>query len=296
MFFYIFIFILLCIFSVIVSFYICADYFGTTPHQLISKKYYKEIYPEEIIDLSEIANEKIIFLVAAYNVDIKKLMTRIIYLSKGFKDFKIIIYALDSTLEISIKFLNIYKLLYPDNIILLPKQDLKKLNRMERIYKIRNILLQYIKNFDHTYKILIYDADHIGPMSKNGLVDAINRLNNNSNIYAICASGTNTVIRGFHFVYDTFAYINQNNKNGFKLKLHYMLQNYEKIISGFSGAVLYRYKDIINLKYEYKLNLCEHADLHQKLKTNFDMKFGKECFMEMSKKWHIYVGLQPSVK
>jgi hypothetical protein len=289
--------IFIVILILIKSLYYMMDNYKITPHQYFFPEYYKVKFIESSPNLTLISSEKIIILVAAYNSDIDLLIKRILYLSEGFADFKVFIYGLDSTSYSTLADLKIYSNHYPKNIFLIPPVKLLNLNRIERITKIRNILLNHIKklNISPNYKILVYDSDHIGPMSKNGLIDAILRLNQKPEIYAICASGTVPILPGLLFLYDSFAYINKNYKHKFKLKLHCLLKEYNLIVSGFSGAVLYRYSDLINFEYEYVPNTCEHVVLHKALKLKFQFKYNKECFMEMSKKFQIYVGLQPSI-
>jgi hypothetical protein len=174
----------------------------------------------------------------------------------------------------------------------------KNLQRIIRIGTIRNTMLNYVQNLnlDNTWKVIIYDSDHVGPMSKIGMIDSIERLNFNQELYAICASGTNNIIPFASFLYDSYAYLNIYDKNPIEFRSHNFLKEYTKIISGFSGACLYRLSDLKQCEYILNPNICEHISLHKFLKNKHDQKYKKECFMEMSKKWHIYIGMQPSNK
>jgi hypothetical protein len=265
------------------------------PDQILNSNNYQIKYPHENPDITKIKNQKIIFSLAAFNVDMLKLKKRVQYLSEGFKEVHIFIYSLDSTDENTLKELQIWKS-ENNNVHLVEPINLKGKPRILRIGGIRNEILKQakLKIKDENYLYITLDADHKGPMSKSGLIDAIERLNSQKEVYAICASGTNTIYTGLSFLYDTFAYINKNNIPGFKLKLHSTLNKYNQIISGFSGAAVYRYTDLIDIEYNLKSDECEHVSLHKTLKEKYDKKYKKECFMEMSKNMHIYIGLQKS--
>jgi len=297
---FIFIFIIFLIIIGLIILYFCIHN-NKTPHQLFFTKYYGDIYYNENIDskvLDKIKNEKILFMIPAFNCNISKLKNRIKYLVQGFKKYKIFIYGLDSTNLETIQELKEWKNTDFNNIYLIPINEniSKDLSRTERIALIRNSILNYIKNLnlDDNWKAISYDSDHKGPMSKLGLVDSILRLNGNKEIYSICTSGTNSLFPGFHFLYDSYAYRDINNKK-FKIKMHYLLDDYNKIISGYSGASIYRFKDLKNIEYPLNKDTCEHIGLHNILKEYYDNKYKKSCYMEMSKLWHIYIGLQPSI-
>jgi hypothetical protein len=285
--------VIICIVILALIVFIYFKYNNIMPHQVLVPEVYKTIYPNEIINFDTVKNKKICFSVAGYNCNIPLLRERLEYLVQDFQDYRICIYALDSTSKQTIQDLHNWK---NPKVHLVPIVNTKNLQRIIRIGTIRSTLLEYTKkiNLDSTWNCVIYDSDHIGTMSKIGLIDAIIRLEQNPELYAICASGTNSLFYGLHFLYDTFAYLNKNNVPGFKCKLHSSLVNYTQIISGFSGASLYRYADLVDVKYDLNPEICEHVVLHKALKSKFDRKYKKECFMEMSKKWHIYIGLQPS--
>lgn len=275
-------------------FFLCYKY-TILPHQIFFKKYYSNIYIETVSHLDIIKNEKLVICLLIYNSDIQKIRSRINYLISGFSEYKIVIYGLDSNTE-TIKALYNWK--HCDiNIHLIDKIFTNNLSRIIRIATLRNEVLKYLRqlNFNNNWKILVYDSDHLGPMSKNGLIDSIKLLNQCYTIYAICASGTISVIPGVHFLYDWFAYRDLRDLTLGK-KLHYNLPIYDKIISGFSGASLYRWSDLKNFNYTLNSKICEHVSLHRKMKDYFDCKYDQETYMIMSKKWHIYVGTQPSVE
>ncbi len=294
--------IIVLVIILIIAFIIYCQVSQQTPHYIFSKKYYNDIYIENIPDLSKISNEKIIFMIPVFNSDIVKLKNRISYLVNGFKDYKICIYGLDSTNDTTISELLKYKQEDPMHIYLVSNIEIKdkmKIKRTSRLGIIREEILKYVNNLnlDNTWKVMIYDSDHVGPMSKIGMIDSIERLNFNQELYAICASGTLCFFEPLDFMYDPIAYVgSSNNSDNFKLslKLYHFRDEYTKIVSGFSGACLYRLSDLKDLSYTSNTGLCEHVVLNTLLKNKYDKKYKKECFMEMSKKWHIYIGLQPS--
>jgi hypothetical protein len=52
-----------------------------TYHYIFNKKYYDDIYIEDIPDLSKINNEKIVFMIPVFNSNMIKLKNRINYLT-----------------------------------------------------------------------------------------------------------------------------------------------------------------------------------------------------------------------
>ena len=288
-----FIIIIIFIGVVLLSIYLM-QFNNTTPHQLLWSQCYQDKYPEKVLHMDKISKEKILFMVPAFNSSIKKLKNKINYLVEGFLDYKIFIYGLDSTMEETLQDLNNWQV--EDNkIYLVPPINIRHLPRTVRIGTIRNEILTYIKSmYLDNWWAIAYDSDHLGPMSKLGLIDSILRLKMIPEVYSICASGTVSGFPGMNFLYDSYAYRDINDHK-FKTIMHSFLSDYTKIISGFSGAVLYRWDELKNFSYQPTTNICEHISLNKSLKGHFDRKYKKKCYMEMSKIWHIYVGLQPSV-
>lgn len=287
-----YIIIALIIVIIIIAWVLIYYEYHTTPHQIFYNNKYGIKYLEDINNNT--INENIMFLIPAFNCNVSLLRSRINHLVKGFKDYKIIIYGLDSTNTQTLNELRGWseedKKLY-----LVPKIDTRNLPRTVRIGTIRNQILEFAKSLklSDNWKTIVYDCDHLGPMSKDGLIDSIERLNLNPEVYAISATGTISILPGLHFLYDSFAYKDLNG-DSFKSKLHSFLSDYTRVISGYSGAILYRWGDLKNLEYKLDSELCEHIGLNQNLKNFYDSKFGKNSYMEMSKKWHIYVGIQMS--
>ena len=270
-----------------------------------SKMIHRVKYPEEIThdDLDIIYDKSIVFGIAGYNVDVKLLRKRIEYLAEGFEHTKFCIYGLDSTDGNTLYYYKKWAQ-EDDRVYLIPpiKLDdcsMSDLSRTVRIGKIRNEVLRAMKDdyFDkishyHSFDYaIIYDADHQGPMSKLGLIDSI-ELIDSGEVDVVCAYGT---VRNFgtDFLYDNYALRMPGAKRHMRGSildvLQLKLENDVTIVdSGFSGAAIYRYDDLINYHYSEEDDICEHVGLHHEMRRD-DLKI---CIY---KPLHIHVGEQPSV-
>ena len=255
-----------------------------TPHELFCKKFYNDVYIEQKI-YDDLTDCELIIAMPVYNVNIKTLRRRIEYLTQGIRKWSIFLYGLDSSNIETINDLLLWKS-QSHNVKLVEKLSQTSAHRTIRIAQIRNTILKTIsiENSvgDNAY-ILVYDGDHVGPMSKNGLIDSIIQLEMKDELFAISACGTITVIPGFDLMYDSFAYRGYNEGDRFPLLYSSIINIYSRVRSSFSGACLYRWRELKNYRYPLDSNVCEHVSL------NLLMCKELNKYMVMSKLWRINI-------
>ena len=244
-------------------------------------------YPEpNKNELKNIIDKSLIIGVPGYNINVPLLRYRLNKLSIGFKKATYVIYGLDSSNEQTINDLKIWK--EEDNrLILHSAYNLSSLDRTVKLGLIRNFIRAKIQQDEHDY-VLIYDGDHQGEMSKNGLIQAIKLLESKSSD-VVCAYGT-VNYGGFDFLYDSYAIRfksekTHNRANRLRMWMTKFADDIIEVNSGFSGAALYRWDDYIQYSYSEKADFCEHVGLHAQMK-----KDGKKIVIY--KPFCIHVGCQ----
>lgn len=258
-------------------FFICKK---ITPHELFHPESYGDRYIESNHN-HKLPHCELVIAVAAYNVNVGVLRKRIEYLVEGMGKWKIFIYGLDSTKIETLYNLIIWRSECP-HVVLVPKLASVSSERTIRIAQIRNSILDAISDDDSVSDdatVLIYDGDHVGPMSKNGLVDAISTLERRDDLFAISASGTITIISGLDLMYDSFAFVGSEFP-----RFHSGISTYLEVKSAFSGACLYRWYELKQFRYPFNAKVCEHASLNPLMGITLNKK------MVMSKQWRINVG------
>ena len=136
----------------------------------------------------------------------------------------------------------------------------------------------------------VWDLDIKGTLYKEGIVDSINLLNDNSDISGLSSYGYFSY-GPVKIYYDTFAHENYNESNNKKNKIFHAvetmtqipLSNTKRINSGFGGFAIYKLKDVLNnkVRYGYKDQdgqvECEHVifnrQLPHKFMLNYKMKY-----------------------
>lgn len=273
--------VIVCIIFLLVLFFILKR---VTPHELFSPDHYQDVYLENT--MYNKLDCEIIIAMPVYNVDVKILRRRIEYLMRGIRKWKIFIYGMDSSNVETIDDLILWRN-ECTNVILVEKLPSISSNRTIRIAQIRNAILDRIStenSVDDDAYILTYDGDHVGPMSKNGLIDSIMELRRKDDMFAISACGTITVIPGFDVMYDSFAYRGYNEGDKFPLLYSSINSIYSRVRSSFSGGCLYRWRELKNYRYPFHSNVCEHVSLNLLM----GKKLNKD--MVMSKLWRINIG------
>jgi len=260
----------------------------TTPHEYIWNHHYNIVFNEKQEDKQY--NGSLIILITLYNSNVSLLQKRIDYLMKYVSDWQLYVYGLDSTNETTIRELYQWKHTNPHIHLVEPLPQLPK-NRTVRIASIRNALLNAIQqsNTNNDNRIvLMYDGDHRGPMSRNGLISSLHDLESHPEWFAISSSGSICVFPGIHIIYDSFAFRSIDETSSIP-RCHWLLPEFLPVTSSFSGACLYRWKELQQFRYPFVENVCEHVSLHKQMKDILHKN------MVMSKKFQILVGHQPSI-
>lgn len=156
----------------------------------------------------------------------------------------------------------------------------KRINKMS---KLRNIYLEYIKNnFDpEEYEyVALWDLDVIGSTYLDGVMNGIGEMELNPELSVMCANGVYkwSVV---NFFYDTFALVEKGGEKGISSNIHTGLIGHQHtpgdplvpVKSCFSGFALYRSKDLCDPKTNYfgpnsREVECEHTLLHSTIKGN----------------------------
>ncbi len=255
-------------------------YYDCTLHQIIYPQLYRNKFKDSYFPPVEnskeylkrvdkgfkiMKNSKVAILGLAYNIGAEKtykLVSRIKYLSKYFKDYRVIIYCIDSEDDTYyILDSSDLKTNLPTNII-----NKKGLSRVQKMAKLRNICKDSLEksNFNPDY-ILLQDCDLASALSIQGLANSISYLNDYD---ALFANGlNNNFIFNWHIphisftYYDTFAYKSDNNNINYGRGCKPF-----SVKSAFGGAGIYNYNVYKKFKYDEKnLNICEHVSFHEKL-------------------------------
>lgn len=274
------------------------SYNENTIHQIFYADYYKDVFPEEEFPPVErdfeyhrrvkngyltMKKKSIAILGLAYNLgeeNTHKLIKRLNYLTKKWKDYRIIIYAADST-DLTFPILKNYGK-YNKRIIL-PTETFNKdgLNRIEKMSCLRNILrnnllkLEFIPDY-----VMLQDCDLASGISIDGIAHSISYLLPNKNFKksstdVIFANG---IINEFlidchlpyigYFYYDAFAYIEDPRNSNAPLIKNMVLRRGEElvpVISAFGGMAIYKYNVFKRFQYDIQSYECEHINLHKKM-------------------------------
>lgn len=227
--------------------------------------------------------------------------------AKYFKNYKILIVENDSTDETREILLSENE--KDPNIIILGCGENQKVcdmrlkrtvgheitsNRIQKMSKIRNIYVDYIKNNFSNYDfMMVFDFDIVGKIYKDGLKDSFAHFYKNRNINGITANGVRNVSNNISRYYDTFAifsefspscfndakekkldeeimlekeYVPSKIKDAFSFRPEYGLI---KVKSAFAGLGIYRIDKIIDKDASYDLwcdkITCEHTALSESL-------------------------------
>jgi hypothetical protein len=258
-------------------------------HEIIYSHYYGTKYIEDRPESSyKVYNKPIVILVPVYNSDIKMLRSRIKYLMLECSHWKIYIYGLDSNKKTTLEDLHKWER-ECEHVKLVPLLKYVPPSRTKRIAAVRNALIDCVDlSTPSDTKVLMYDGDHRGPMSKNGLFVSFDELDKNDNWFAIASSGSMEIFPGYKLVYDKYAHVGIDGTNYFPER-HWLLPLHTEVISAYNGASIYRWRELRDFRYPMKHDVCEHVSLHKLMRK----KLGKT--MMMSKKFEILVGHQPSV-
>ncbi len=156
--------------------------------------------------------------------------------------------------------------------------DIASGDRIKKMSYLRNIYLDYIKQYFNNYDYMtVIDFDIYGSFFMDGVANSFYHMENKQ-IDALCSNGLN-VINNY---YDTFAFIELNNNIEYKtleekikhdrditkkINMRYNDPLY-KVKSCFAGLAIYRISKILNNSYDYpKGNIlgCEHNYFHKNL-------------------------------
>jgi len=153
--------------------------------------------------------------------------------------------------------------------------------RVRRMAKIRNILLNNIKNIQKDYDYcLLFDGDlEVEEMDENGIFDTMYHLDKDKSIDAIVAYTYIDYGDVFTRSYDPFAYKTIKGPRIFYLS-DYFKDGLIKVKSAFNGFVFYRLPFSDEIKYNEDTNTCEHIEFNEQLKnmyinTNFMIEISK---------------------
>ena len=257
-----------------------------TPHELLWKNNYGISYLEE--PYIDSYTTPIVILTPLYNTKVDMFRKRIEHLMSNVHQWDIYIYGLDSTNTTTIRDLYSWASSTP-RVHLVEKLSSVPSNRTMRIASIRNALLNAVS--PHTSSralVLVYDGDHRGPMSKQGLFSACRALDDHQEWFGISSSGGICVIPGVSIVYDPFAFRSMDGTSSIP-RAHWLLPEYTPVKSAFSGACVYRWNELRDFRYPTLHNVCEHVGL------NLLMGETLHKDMVLSKSFHILVGHQTSV-
>ena len=266
-----------------------------TIHQILYPHYYQDRFPEKEFPpvanrydyyervregYDEMKNSKIAILGLAYNLGEERthtLMKRLSFLTKKFKDYRIIIYGADSD-DYTFDILAAYMKFNPKIILPTRKIDKTGLNRIQKMCKLRNYVSKVLiqNDFEPDY-VLFQDCDLASALSIDGIANSVSYMHGKDREYdAIFANGVvNEFIFKWHlpfigyFYYDSFAFLEdpENPVPGGNKSIYY--GRGEKPIpvkSAFGGAALYRYKVFKKFKYdETKVNMCEHISFNRQI-------------------------------
>lgn len=151
--------------------------------------------------------------------------------------------------------------------------------RIEKMVYLRNIYLNYLKkhysNFDYA---LVWDADTIGSVYLDGILNSMGWFAKNPEMEGVCANGIKRFVLPKVF-YDTYA-INEHTDNFHSDNMrshHYkkaILTQYSRgeplahVKSCFSGFTIYRIDSLLNDDVVYDMSEgdnieCEHVRLHK---------------------------------
>lgn len=253
-----------------------------TLHQLcypyLYKDSFKDDYFQPVVNAKEYWNRvrkgykkmktsKISIVGLAYNLGKKKtemLIKRLKILSKHFKDYRVVIYCIDSQDDT-------YYLLKKSGLkISIPKKKLDKnnLSRVQKMSKLRNICKKHLQelNFNSDY-VLLQDCDMASALSLDGLANTMSYMDEYD---ALFANGVNNNFIFNSFIpylgftyYDTFAY-KSNKHNNLNVGRGYPPF---KVKSAFGGAGIYKYNLYNKFNYDQKEKYkCEHVTFHNQMK------------------------------
>lgn len=287
--------VFLVLIVIVIGFLIYYQYINEKSiHQIIYPKYYKNKFAEKEFPPVEnereyfskvksgyksMKKESIAVIGLVYNLGedkIHKLMKRLSFLTKKWKDYRIILYGADST-DYSFDILKSYAEL--NSKIILPEDYVNKkgLNRIQKMSRLRNILIKSLlkSNFNPDY-VLLQDCDLASALSLDGLAHSVSYMSKDKKYDAIFANGvSNEFIFDYHlpyigyFCYDNFAYL-EDPKNNNRPNLDKMAfrrgEPLCSVISAFNGAGLYKYSVFKQFKYDEKeLDECEHVTFNRKI-------------------------------
>lgn len=285
-------FLIVLLIVLLLTYYII--YSEKTIHEMVYPEYYGNRFIEESFPPVKnkshyyrrvakgyklLKNSKVAILGLAYNLDVRKMMKRLSFITKKCKDYRIIIYGVDST-DNSFKILEKYEC---DKIIL-PKKLINKegLNRVQKMAKLRNILRKTLikSDFNPDY-VILQDCDLASALSIDGIAHSLTYMNEYSGIFA---NGLrNEFLFNFHspylgyYYYDSYA-LREDPQNpilydtdfhkGIKVTMSICQARGQSLIpvkSAFGGAGIYKYQVFKDFKYKENTKRCEHVDFNEQI-------------------------------
>ena len=261
-----------------------ADYYGDDfpEKEFLPVEREKKYYERRDSGYSLMKRKSIAILGLAYNLgeeNTHKLIRRLKKLVRYWKDYRIIIYAADST-DLTFPILQNYAKY--NRKIILPTETFDKtgLNRIQKMSRLRNILKKSLKQLSKNSSfipnhVMLQDCDLASAISIDGIAHSVSYLTKGK-YDAIFANG---IINEFlipchipyvgYFYYDSFAYLEDPKNSNPPLVKNMALRRGEElvsVISAFGGAAIYKYKPFISFQYdENELYECEHITLHKKM-------------------------------
>eukprot|EP00668_Euglena_longa_P011824 GGOE01014244.1.p1 GENE.GGOE01014244.1~~GGOE01014244.1.p1 ORF type:complete len:317 (+),score=76.45 GGOE01014244.1:79-1029(+) len=243
------------------------------------------------------ANRTVRVMTLCYNAKVPVLREKINHLLEGCGDWRVYLGGLDSTRRETLEDLRAWYEGDPQHVVLVPVDRTriertlqhfeKDARRTNRLAELRNTLTEYCRQVEPQLPgdaiVLVYDGDHWGPMSRNGMMESMRVLVSASDaLFAVSSKGCKSLAPGLIYVrYDWYAYTPPLPG----MALPPTVPNHiHPVLSSFSGSAVYLWKDYRLVRYGGGRELCEHKVLHQCLHNLTGRIMGQ------NHQWTLYVG------
>jgi len=151
-------------------------------------------------------------------------------------------------------------------------------NRVRRMAKIRNVLLDHIKTIQENYDFCtLFDGDLNMDISTEGMLESLYYIRKKKNVDAVCSYTTTYFSKILGRFYDSFSY--EPIKLGsfvpviVTLLFSFFMNGLVRVKSCFNGLTIYKLPFAEHMKYFENTNLCEHKSFHRKMNIYINTNF-----------------------